>query len=589
MSSPYPISPKRKGRRMNKSRSVRISVVLIAVFVLTVTVLKAQQPPNDYRVAASQSYRAADESHHGTASFETLWNQGAAGATPPPQYAQAPQQYAQAPQQYAQAPQQYAQTPQQYAQPPQQYAQHQHQQYAQPPQQYASPPQQYVQPTQFTAQNSQPIDFSQQASPSIQNPQPGGYASPVQGGVSYQQPALRQLPPIAPHGDQVSFVAQGEGQLEPMPLTPPDRLLSDPGQPPELATDLGSPHTDMTGEIFSSDCFVQFKSQLAQSWWLFDIDMIGLRRQEANNYPLLVDPTECCPVIDPGDFNYDFELGVRARAARMLNCQWSGEITYMGIPSWSGKRGAAGNLDLRGPGWNLGVNPGVFEAKWKSSFHSLEASLTRGSGYCVGSCGGTCSPSACGITENCGSTGCGGCSDCTGGAAGCMQGMGFAGCGQWPWFVGLRYMRLDDSLLVCEYNAPFFGALDVEAYNNLYGLQIGTDLPIYNRGGPFSANFRLKFGAYVNDAHQNISSSFLGPPIESSSLKAAFATEAEIELGYRLTDRIQFHGGYMLLSMAGVALAPDQIHATDMSTGYAPVELTDLLLDGAYVGLRVRW
>jgi hypothetical protein len=183
------------------------------------------------------------------------------------------------------------------------------------------------------------------------------------------------------------------------------------------------------------------------------------------------------------------------------------------------------------------VNPAVFRLEYKSSLHSGEIHLRMGDGY------------------------------------------------RWSCFGGFRYIALDDDLYVSELNTSTAGALDIDAENNLYGCQFGGDALLYDRGGPLNFSVQVKFGVYGNRARQRISSSVLAPPVEVSDTKVAFAGEADFVLTYQLTERLLIHGGYRLFGLGGVALAPDQNGASDLSTGQANIHYSSLLLDGGFLGI----
>jgi hypothetical protein len=59
---------------------------------------------------------------------------------------------------------------------------------------------------------------------------------------------------------------------------------------------------------------------------------------------------------------------------------------------------------------------------------------------------------------------------------------------------------------------------------------------------------------------------------------------------YQLTRVLTVRGGYNLMWIAGVALAPDQLDFTDLpSSGTALDRGGGIFLHGANVGLEARW
>jgi hypothetical protein len=242
-----------------------------------------------------------------------------------------------------------------------------------------------------------------------------------------------------------------------------------PEEPGSLLTEAGVPE----------DFFYRLPPVRCCGLWEFDVDMVGLRRQEANDFPLIIDRQTCCTVVDVGDLEFDYELGIRATVRRQIGCGRSWELAYLGIPEWRDGAYAVGNMDLRGPGFDLGVNPGVFVVSSHSSLYSGEIHFRKRS-YC-----------------------------------------------HWSWFAGFRYIRLNDALNVSELNAPFINAVQIDSANNLYGLQCGSEFTVFDRGGPLRVAGRAKVGMYLNDARQHTSSSFLGPPVGASARPGCFSECAD--------------------------------------------------------------
>ncbi|HUT12756.1 MAG TPA: hypothetical protein VMY42_19830 [Thermoguttaceae bacterium] len=275
--------------------------------------------------------------------------------------------------------------------------------------------------------------------------------------------------------------------------------------------------------------------------WTCDAAVVGLKRRGANHLPLISGQSTLSTMVDATDLAFDYELGVRVRVIRNAGCGPCWEIGYLGIPSWSEEATVVGDLCLHGPGFDLGVNPSIFVVRCNSSLHSAEINWVR--------------------TD-------------------------FSGR---KWFAGFRYVRFNDGLTVSELVAPFENALQVRSGNDLFGLLLGADFCIYNHAGPLRIEASTKLGIYGNSARQDIRSSVLGPPITSSASEAAFSGELEITLSYQLANHIEIRGGYQLLGLGGVALAPDQIPGSDLSTGWATVQFNRLLVEGGFVGVRLSW
>jgi hypothetical protein len=137
---------------------------------------------------------------------------------------------------------------------------------------------------------------------------------------------------------------------------------------------------------------------------------------------------------------------------------------------------------------------------------------------------------------------------------------------------------------------PFW---DGNTENNLYGLQIGVDGKLFERGR-FSIDGLLKVGGYLNHASEStgVSIQKVVYPSDTSTDHAAFIGEAGLDCKYKITNALTLKIGYEVLWLAGVALAPGQIQ--DTYSAFAPVSVTslgvnsdsDVLFHGATAGLE---
>lgn len=322
------------------------------------------------------------------------------------------------------------------------------------------------------------------------------------------------------------YYTQQNKAMDSMPPPKPDDKKSDAKKDDKPAAT-----TSDTLEAFDGGCCHS---------WILEADLIGLRRHRTDQVPILAESGGTWVVLSGQDLKWDYELGARARLSYSWGCDRALEFTYLGLPEWSTSKVLAGDLMLHGPGFDLSVNPGIFAVEGHSFLHSAEASVRTG------------------IT------------DC------------------WSWSAGFRYLRFEDQLTVSELNAPFINALRIDTQNDLYGAVIGTDFRLLDCG-KVGLEGRVKFGMYGNVALQHVQSSFLGPPVSGKDHRFATTGEFELMLTYRLTDCIQIRAGYQVLGIGGLALAPDQIRSSDISTGQAHVDFNSLFLDGAYVGVRFVW
>jgi len=107
---------------------------------------------------------------------------------------------------------------------------------------------------------------------------------------------------------------------------------------------------------------------------------------------------------------------------------------------------------------------------------------------------------------------------------------------------------------------PFWNASTV---NNLYGLQIGADGKLFERGR-FSIDGLIKVGGYWNHASEStgVSLEKVVYPSGASTNHAALVGEAGLQCKYQVTGGITLKLGYEALWLDGAALAPGQIQET---------------------------
>jgi len=281
--------------------------------------------------------------------------------------------------------------------------------------------------------------------------------------------------------------------------------------------------------------------------WVLSADLMGLTRTRASDQTLVKDCVDACSVLDVHDLNFGYDLGLRVGAIRLPGgcggCAW--EIGYMGLPNWSTTDSVSGHLIFCGPGFTVEVNPANFVAHYESSLHSLEANVRP---FQAAVCGAQCS-----------------------------------------WFVGFRYFRLDESFVISETIAPIPNVLNIHTQNNLFGGQMGANILMMDRGGPFYLESVVKFGLYGNAYGQTTASAVVGPAVEASDTNLAFAGEFLFAAGYRVNCHFDLRVGYQILGLSGVALAPDQMRLSDIPNDCAYLQTGQLIAHGAFLGGSFRW
>jgi hypothetical protein len=99
--------------------------------------------------------------------------------------------------------------------------------------------------------------------------------------------------------------------------------------------------------------------------------------------------------------------------------------------------------------------------------------------------------------------------------------------------------------------------------NNLYGLQLGAEGKLFDRGR-LSIVGLIKVGGYWNHASEStgVSLEKVVYPTGAKTDRAAFAGEAGLQCKYQFAVGLALKLGYQALWLYGVALAPGQIQKT---------------------------
>ena len=115
-----------------------------------------------------------------------------------------------------------------------------------------------------------------------------------------------------------------------------------------------------------------------------------------------------------------------------------------------------------------------------------------------------------------------------------------------------------------------------------------------HRGGPFRLEGLFKVGLFGNAARQNsfLKSSFESAPVFFASAagqsgQVAFVGEIGLTGDYRLSDRLLLRGGYQLLWIDGVALAPSQMPELNFTTQTGPPTTGNVFYHGALSGQEI--
>jgi hypothetical protein len=152
------------------------------------------------------------------------------------------------------------------------------------------------------------------------------------------------------------------------------------------------------------------------------------------------------------------------------------------------------------------------------------------------------------------------------------------------WLLGVRWAQLSE-----EFNTqpPGISAFhDVHTVNDLYGVQVGADLDIYNRGGPLRVDADLLIGVYDNQVNRFEREDAFPAPVATHTRfhHTSIVGEINVTASYQLSERLALRAGYELLWLDGVALASNNFLDSPNATANGT-----LFCHGATAGIEFAW
>ena len=162
--------------------------------------------------------------------------------------------------------------------------------------------------------------------------------------------------------------------------------------------------------------------------------------------------------------------------------------------------------------------------------------------------------------------------------------------------VGFRWVEFYDDYFAhgveSTASMPFSHAINT--HNHLYGFQIGEDAILFERNGRLRMDGFAKIGIFHNAADQNSNlidpASFGELSVVANGSHTAFLCELGLIGSYRFSQHVALRGGYQIMWIEGVALAPGQIPVTNLIAGTADIATSGgLFYHGATAGLEVTW
>ena len=151
--------------------------------------------------------------------------------------------------------------------------------------------------------------------------------------------------------------------------------------------------------------------------------------------------------------------------------------------------------------------------------------------------------------------------------------------------AGFRYLNIDEYFAMRADGTAGTPDLlgQIETKNNLYGLQLGLDTRLL-RWGCFTVDGLFRAGVAGNDATQ-ICRITNKPTTQGSVDRGSFLGEMIFRGKYCLGDHLSAYGGYQLLWVTGLALAPQQL---TLGAQNGIVATDTIFYHGANFGIEFR-
>lgn len=163
--------------------------------------------------------------------------------------------------------------------------------------------------------------------------------------------------------------------------------------------------------------------------------------------------------------------------------------------------------------------------------------------------------------------------------------------------AGARYTQLDERFGlfgVQDGVVPPTSAFDVRTKNEMYGAQLGAQayLPVWQRCW---IDFEIKGALMQNNAtQQTLYTNSVGAEFFSQARQkgAAFVGELDLSLMFQPSRFMSFSGGYMLVWLEGVALAPDNLNRDLAVLRLGPPHVDrngNVPFHGPHAGMTLSW
>jgi hypothetical protein len=293
-------------------------------------------------------------------------------------------------------------------------------------------------------------------------------------------------------------------------------------------------------ENFCKDCCCDCRPT-----WTVKAGALIMQRSAPQPNILIQDTVTGATVANARNYNFNWDGGVDISAIRRFGDN-ALEVRYFGIDGWRATQ------EFTTPGiWNFPTNPPLFglgvadiESVYTSRLYNAEINLRHNVNDRI------------------------------------------------QLLAGFRWLELHENL---NFNADFGGnqaVITENTDNHLYGGQLGADMRLWNRGGPFSIDGVFKAGVYGNSSDNTFGvNQAIGPAFGAGQAKGQVAFVGEIGLTavYQWSDHIALRGGYQVLWVDGVSLASDQLPAIDVVNASGIDTTGDAFYHGAMMSVDFTW
>lgn len=298
-------------------------------------------------------------------------------------------------------------------------------------------------------------------------------------------------------------------------------------------------------DVFGFPCACEESGECPATW---DVAVEGLymNRHNTESTPLLYNQSDSSVRLYDNDLQQDFHTGMRLTAARRWGNTCELELTYFGIGGFSGSQSMnTDGIAFYAP--DITVTPvggGQFQFDYRSQIHSGEFLLRHRQDW-----------------------------------------LGYS--------AGIRLMEVQEELTGTLLRGAFPPETiwQTHANNHLIGFQAGADVTLLRRTERFRANVAMKIGVYNNHASQMSRTDVGGyASVVSEDDLAAYVGEIDFTAAFKISTHLALRGGYQLMWIDNVALAPQQIGFNNLPAGSSMLYADgQVFAHGASVGLELSY